>query len=82
MRNLVIAAFVTAGLIANYSLASAETMTPQQYHKDKGPCACPDDMDKAGHKCGKRSAFCRPGGVDVQCFRTGDIAQRKKDACG
>ena len=69
-------------LIAGASLASAQTMTPQQYHKEKGPCACPDDKDAAGHKCGKRSAFCRPGGAEVQCYRAGDIAQRKKDACG
>jgi hypothetical protein len=82
MRNYAITALMICGLIASYSLASAQTMTPQQYHKEKGPCACPDDKDKAGHKCGKRSAFCQPGGVDVQCFRAGDIAKRKKDACG
>jgi hypothetical protein len=57
-------------------------MTPQQYHKDKGPCACPDDKDKAGHKCGKRSAFCQAGGAEVTCYRAGDVAKRKKDACG
>lgn len=82
MRNYAIIALMICGLIASYSLASAQTMTPQQYHKEKGPCACPDDKDKAGHKCGKRSAFCQPSGVDVQCFRAGDIAKRKKDACG
>ncbi len=76
-------AFVTAAaLISIPSLAVAQTMTPQQYHKEKGPCACPDDKDAAGHKCGKRSAFCRGGGAEPTCFRAGDIAKRKKEACG
>lgn len=82
MRVLLAVVFA-AMLISAPSLAFAQkAMTPQQYHKDKGPCACPDDKDKAGHKCGKRSAFCQPGGAEVQCFRAGDIEKRKKDACG
>jgi hypothetical protein len=57
-------------------------MTPAQYHKEKGPCACPDDKDKAGKRCGKRSAFCRSGGVEVKgCFLV-DVARRTKEACG
>jgi hypothetical protein len=78
MKTIAIAALV---LIASYSLASAQ-MTPQQYHKDKGPCACPDDKAKDGSKCGKRSAFCKSGGAEVKCFISGDIEKRKKEACG
>jgi hypothetical protein len=80
--RIAFAVLTAAALIASASLASAQSMTPQQYHKDKGPCACPDDKDKAGNKCGKRSAFCQAGGVEVTCYRAGDIAKRKKDACG
>ena len=32
-----------------------------------GPCACPDDVDRVGHRCGKRSAHDRPGGWVVHC---------------
>ncbi len=32
-----------------------------------GPCGCPDDTDRAGHRCGKRSAHDRSGGWDVLC---------------
>jgi hypothetical protein len=68
--------------IAGVSFASAQTMTPQQYHKEKGPCACPDDKDKAGNKCGKRSAFCQKGGVEIKgCFLV-NVEKRTKDACG
>jgi hypothetical protein len=81
--RIIFALVTTVALFGSYSLASAQNaMTPQQYHKDVGPCACPDDKDKAGNKCGKRSAFCKPGGAEVTCYRAGDIAKRKKEACG
>jgi hypothetical protein len=79
MRILAFTALIVA-LIASYSLASAQ-MTPQQYHKEKGPCACPDDKDKAGKRCGKRSAFCQAGGAEVRCFLV-DVERRKRAACG
>jgi hypothetical protein len=83
MRKIAIAVLAASAIFASYSIASAQkAMTPQQYHKDKGPCACPDDKDKAGHRCGKRSAFCQAGGAEVTCYRAGDIEKRKKDACG
>ena len=82
MRNIALTALIAAALIATVPLASAQSLTPQQYHKQKGPCACPDDKDKAGNKCGKRSAFCRSGGAEVNgCFRV-DVARRTKEACG
>jgi hypothetical protein len=82
MRYLTIAGMVTAALIASYSLAAAQNMTPQQYHKEKGPCACPGDKDKAGKPCGKRSAFCQSRGAEVKgCFLV-DVARRTKEACG
>ena len=83
MRKLAIALFTATALIGSHSIALAQkAMTPQQYHQEKEPCACPDDKDKAGHRCGKRSAFCQAGGEAVTCFRTGNIAKRKKEACG
>jgi hypothetical protein len=82
MRVAALAAVVASILIAGGSFASAQTMTPQQYHKEKGPCACPDDKDKAGNKCGKRSAFCQKGGAEIKgCFLV-DVAKRTKAACG
>jgi hypothetical protein len=39
------------------------------YHAGaKGPCGCPDDVDRAGHRCGGRSAHDRAGGWSVLCF--------------
>ena len=82
MRSFAVALLMTGALIASHSLASAQSMTPQQYHKDKGPCACPDDKDKAGHKCGKSSAFCQKGGIEIKgCYKV-DVEKRTKEACG
>jgi hypothetical protein len=76
-----ILALAALALLVSVSFASAQ-MTPAQYHKEKGPCACPDDKAKDGSKCGKSSAFCQSGGPEVKCFIAGDITKRKKEACG
>ena len=33
----------------------------------KGNCPCPDNTDRRGARCGKRSAFCRYGGDRPMC---------------
>jgi hypothetical protein len=82
MHKLAIATLMSIALIASYSLASAQTMTPQQYHKDKGPCACPNDKAKDGSKCGKRSALCQKGGVEIKGCYLVNAEKRTKEACG
>jgi hypothetical protein len=32
------------------------------------PCACPYQTDRAGHSCGRRSAYSRPGGAAPLCY--------------
>lgn len=41
-----------------------------------GNCPCPFHRDKAGRRCGGRSAYSRPGGASPLCFRhdVGDAA--------
>ena len=38
-----------------------------------GNCACPQYSDKAGHSCGKRAAYHRPGGFRPICFPAKDV---------
>jgi hypothetical protein len=44
---------------------------PQPQHlsgfSHKGKCACPDDVDSIGRRCGKRSAYSRAGGASPTC---------------
>jgi hypothetical protein len=87
MRTL--AVVICVALFAAPIVAAAQSMTPaevysmtaQQYHKEKGPCACPDDKDKVGNKCGKQSAFCQTGGVEIKNCYLKDVERRKKEAC-
>jgi hypothetical protein len=34
----------------------------------RGNCGCPDDRDRAGRRCGGRSAYSRAGGATVICY--------------
>lgn len=33
-----------------------------------GNCPCPYNLDRAGNRCGGRSAYSRPGGASPLCF--------------
>ena len=33
-----------------------------------GSCPCPYNTDRAGHSCGRRSAYSRPGGYAPICY--------------
>jgi hypothetical protein len=44
-----------------------------------GNCACPDDHDRAGRRCGGRSAYSRPGGRSPLCYPH-DVTQAMIDA--
>jgi hypothetical protein len=38
------------------------------YNTTGHPCACPYQSDRAGHSCGGRSAYSRPGGAAPLCY--------------
>lgn len=44
-----------------------------------GSCPCPYSKDRAGRRCGGRSAYDRPGGASPLCY-VGDITQEMIDA--
>ena len=33
-----------------------------------GPCPCPENTDRAGRRCGGRSAWSRAGGYETKCY--------------
>ena len=43
-----------------------------------GSCPCPYNTDRAGRRCGGRSAYSRPGGADPLCY-PGDVSQGMVD---
>src|SRR5947199_5256162 len=38
----------------------------------RGSCPCPYNTDRAGRRCGARSAYSRPGGRSPLCFEQDD----------
>jgi hypothetical protein len=48
--------------------AACKPSSSRWRHTD-GACACPEDMDRAGQRCGKRSAYARSGGMISVCAR-------------
>jgi len=38
------------------------------YYAAGRPCACPDDMTRTGRRCGRNSAYSRPGGAQPLCY--------------
>jgi len=43
-----------------------------------GNCPCPYSTDRAGRRCGARSAYNRPGGRAPLCYPTDVRAQRSR----
>jgi hypothetical protein len=33
-----------------------------------GVCGCPEDLDRSGRRCGKRSAYSKTGGAALLCY--------------
>jgi hypothetical protein len=44
----------------------------------RGNCPCPYNTDRAGRRCGARSAYSRPGGASPICYEK-DVTQRMID---
>jgi len=44
----------------------------------KGSCPCPYNTDRAGRRCGARSAYTRPGGASPLCYEK-DVTQKMVD---
>ena len=44
-----------------------------------GSCPCPYNTDRAGRRCGRRSAYSKPGGASPLCY-PGDVSDRAVEA--
>jgi len=60
-----------------------QEITKESIAKYKGNCPCPYSVDRAGHSCGRRSAYSRPAGAsplrydkDVTQKMVGDYRKR------
>lgn len=51
-----------------------ERLIRQSIAAYSGSCPCPYNTDRAGRRCGGRSAYSRPGGASPLCYKS-DISQ-------
>jgi len=68
-KNLFYLTFAIVFLVSNQSQAK----TPKQMIKESianypGKCPCPYSIMSNGNKCGKRSAYLKPGGYEPLCY--------------
>lgn len=50
----------------------------QSISRYSGSCPCPYNTDRAGRRCGGRSAYSRPGGASPLCYKR-DVSQKMVD---
>jgi hypothetical protein len=55
-----------------------QAIIAQSVSNYRGSCPCPYNTDRAGHKCGARSAYSRPGGASPVCYAK-DVTQKMVD---
>jgi hypothetical protein len=49
------------------------------YYQSGRLCVCPEDLARNGSRCGRRSAYSRPGGAEPYCYVT-DVPKEKIEA--
>ena len=68
-----VAGFIAASLIAAPSFAQDRREVVRQILAESqaaypGNCPCPENRDRAGRRCGKRSAWSKAGGYHPICY--------------
>lgn len=73
---------VTASILLLSSSANSnldkvkEAMIRQSIMQYSGNCPCPYNTMRNGRRCGKRSAYSRPGGANPLCYKS-DISDKQ-----
>ena len=74
MRSLLVALWLLGSLLstaANAELSAAEIqqlLIEQSLASYRGNCPCPYFVDRAGRRCGARSAYSKSGGETPLCY--------------
>lgn len=56
-----------------------EVLIKQSHSRYSGNCPCPYNRTSRGRRCGKRSAYSRPGGASPLCYKS-DVTDRMVSA--
>lgn len=75
-------AAAAAAMLLPHAMASAQGSSAaqrairQSIAAYPGSCPCPYSTDRAGRRCGARSAYSRPGGARPLCYPS-DVRRRR-----
>jgi hypothetical protein len=72
-------AFAESALTDQQIATTIVTASRDAYYRTGHPCACPEDSARNGSRCGKRSAYSRPGGAEPYCY-VADVPKEKIEA--
>lgn len=83
IRIIAMAASLAATLVSGPAYAYdnqaiARMIIQESIASYPGSCACPYSRDRGGRRCGRRSAWSRPGGYSPICY-TSDVTPRMID---
>tara|TARA_R110001592_G_scaffold121878_2_gene327970 strand:+ start:292 stop:585 length:294 start_codon:yes stop_codon:yes gene_type:complete len=71
---IVIALLLSSNALAQPNKASAEDIKQQIIQESiinyNGNCPCPYNRASNGSRCGKRSAYSKPGGAEPICYKS------------
>jgi hypothetical protein len=80
-----VAAFLAVAFVSAQSKKPAKTdsqirqeIISASVSGHSGSCPCPYNTDRAGRRCGRRSAYSRPGGAAPLCYES-DVTSRMVD---
>ena len=76
LRLLILTTLLLAGASVSYAdapppLSDSEIrrlIIEESIRSYPGNCPCPWNADRRGHRCGKRSAYDKPGGAAPKCY--------------
>ena len=82
---IIVVSFLPMTVIGGEGMTSSMTDTEikqalirESISRYSGNCPCPYNTDRAGRRCGKRSAYSRPGGASPLCYPQ-DVSQERMD---
>lgn len=88
MRSIAILAVAAACVAAQPALAREtdaevrQRIIEESINSYPGNCPCPYNTDRAGRRCGGRSAYNRPGGYSPKCYPSdvsaAEVAARRR----
>ena len=69
LAALLVTSFAFAQAPQTVTDAQVRALIIQESHRSySGNCPCPENVDRAGHRCGGRSAWSRAGGAKPFCY--------------